>query len=59
MTLRGGDGTGDLPDVVDIGVSPVSLLLLLSFVADEGRPTYKIKIEFSTSCPNTSINVFI
>jgi hypothetical protein len=59
MALRGGDGTGELPDVVDVGVPPVSLLLLLSVVADEGRPTYKIKTELSTSCPNTSINVFI
>jgi hypothetical protein len=47
--LRGGDGTGELPDVVDVGEPPVSLLLLLSVVADEGRPTYKIKTELSTS----------
>jgi hypothetical protein len=41
--LRGGDGAGELPEVVDVGVPPVSLLLLLSVVADEGRPTYKIR----------------
>jgi hypothetical protein len=46
--LRGGDGTGELPDVVDVGVPPVSLLLLLSVVADEGRPTYKINTDLST-----------
>jgi len=41
--LRGGDGAGELPDVVDVGVPPVSLLLLLSVVAEDGRPTYKIR----------------
>jgi hypothetical protein len=47
--LRGGDGTGELPDVVDVGVPPVSLLLLLSVVAEDGRPTYKIR-QISTIC---------
>ena len=41
--LRGGDGAGELPDVVDVGVPPVSLLLLLSVVAEDGRPTCKIR----------------
>ncbi|GLH00373.1 Protein of unknown function [Gryllus bimaculatus] len=36
---NGGDGAGDAPDVVDVGVPPVSLLLLLSVVADDGNPT--------------------
>jgi len=47
--LRGGDGAGELPDVVDVGVPPVSLLLLLSVVAEDGRPTYKIR-QISKSC---------
>lgn len=56
--LRGGDGAGELPDVVDVGVPPVSLLLLLSVVADEGRPTYKPRTDLS-SYSNTDINVLI
>ena len=47
--LRGGDGAGELPDVVDVGVPPVSLLLLLSVVAEDGRPTYKIR-QILASC---------
>jgi hypothetical protein len=46
--LRVGEGAGELPDVVDVGVPPVSLLLLLSVVADEGRPTYKIRTDLSS-----------
>jgi hypothetical protein len=54
--LRGGDGAGELPDVVDVGVPPVSLLLLLSVVADEGRPTYMTRTDLS-SYSNTNTNV--
>jgi hypothetical protein len=46
--LWGGEGAGELPDVVDVGVPPVSLLLLLSVVADEGRPTCKIRTGLSS-----------
>lgn len=35
-TLRGGDAIGEDPDIIEVGVPPVSLL---SVVADDGRPT--------------------
>lgn len=39
VELNGGDGIGEVPELVEVGVPPVSLLLLLSVVADEGIPT--------------------
>jgi hypothetical protein len=54
--LRGGEGAGELPDVVDVGVPPVSLLLLLSVVADEGRPTYKTRTGLLSY---SSINIIV
>lgn len=41
VELNGGDGMaeGDVQELVEVGVPPVSLLLLLSVVADEGMPT--------------------
>lgn len=35
-TLSGGDAMGDEPDIIEVGVPPVSLL---SVVAEEGKPT--------------------
>lgn len=39
VELNDGDGIGEVQELVDVGVPPVSLLLLLSVVADEGIPT--------------------
>lgn len=41
VELNGGDGMteGDVQEFVEVGVPPVSLLLLLSVVAEEGMPT--------------------
>lgn len=39
VELNDGDGIGEVQELVDVGVPPVSLLLLLSVVADEGMPT--------------------
>lgn len=39
VELNGGEGSGDVPEFVEVGVPPVSLLLLLSVVADDGIPT--------------------
>lgn len=41
VELNGGDGMteGEVQELVEVGVPPVSLLLLLSVVADEGMPT--------------------
>lgn len=39
VELNDGDGIGEVQELVEVGVPPVSLLLLLSVVADEGIPT--------------------
>lgn len=39
VELSGGEGIGEVPELVDVGVPPVSLLLLLSVVADDGSVT--------------------
>lgn len=39
VELSEGDGMGEVPEFVEVGVPPVSLLLLLSVVAEEGMPT--------------------
>lgn len=39
VELNDGDGIGEVQELVEVGVPPVSLLLLLSVVADEGMPT--------------------
>lgn len=39
VELNEGDGIGEVQELVEVGVPPVSLLLLLSVVADDGMPT--------------------
>lgn len=39
VELNDGDGIGEVQELVEVGVPPVSLLLLLSVVADDGMPT--------------------